>query len=129
MGKSIGWLYTYNNDTELAFTNTSLNWCKRWKTKRGATKHFDYYNRRWQFHNKNGYLMIDVLPEVANTSYNVKIERQQIPEDEHIVFSFAITSENMSWLERHRHKNEDGTIENNTELLNRMLTKLRMSEK
>lgn len=66
-GQPIGWLYTYNNDTDLAFTTTNFDWCKRWKTERGVTKNFDYYNQRWQFQSKGGYLKIEVLPEVNQT--------------------------------------------------------------
>lgn len=42
---ALGWLYTYNNDRDMAYTNCNLDWCKRWKTERGAKKNFDWYNR------------------------------------------------------------------------------------
>ena len=76
-GQPIGWLYTYNNDTDLAFTTTNFHWCKRWKTERGVTKNFDYYNRRWQFQSKGGYLKIEVMPEVPQTEVSKQQETKQ----------------------------------------------------
>jgi len=76
-GQPIGWLYTYNNDTDLAFTTTNFHWCKRWKTERGVTKNFDYYNRRWQFQSKGGYLKIEVVPEVPQTEIFKVIQKFQ----------------------------------------------------
>ena len=73
----IGWLYTYNNDTDLAFTTINFDWCKRWKTERGVTKNFDYYNRRWQFQSKGGYLKIEVMPEVPQTEVSKQQETEQ----------------------------------------------------
>ena len=61
--KSIGWLYTFGNESEYVWTNTELNWCKKWKTERGAKKHFEHYNSRWKFKSKGGYLKIEVMPE------------------------------------------------------------------
>ena len=61
--KPIGWLYTFNNNTEYAWTDKNLDWCKKWKTQRGAANNFDRYNSRWQFSSKGGYLKIEVMPE------------------------------------------------------------------
>lgn len=85
-GQFIGWLYTYNNDTDLAFTNTDFDWCKRWKTQRGAAKNFDYYNRRWQFQSKGGYLNIEVMPEVSKKSDHVIQEFQQDNEQNNTIY-------------------------------------------
>lgn len=63
-GQPIGWFYTHSNDTEFTCTKINFDWCKRWKTQRGAAKNFDYYNRRWQFQSKGGYLKIEIMPEV-----------------------------------------------------------------
>ena len=41
----------------------NLNWCKKWKTQKGAVNNFDSYNSRWQFNSKGGYLKIEVMPE------------------------------------------------------------------
>jgi hypothetical protein len=71
-GQPLGWLYTYNNDSDLAFNTTNFDWCKRWKTQRGVAKNFDYYNRRWQFQSKGGYLKIEVMPEVTQTEVSKK---------------------------------------------------------
>lgn len=76
-GQPIGWFYTCNNDSELTFTNTNFDWCKRWKTERGATKNFDYYNRRWQFQSKGGYLKIEVMPEVPQKAVSKQQETEQ----------------------------------------------------
>jgi hypothetical protein len=59
----IGWLYTFNNNTEYAWTDKNLDWCKRWKTRKGAENNLDRYNSRWQFISKGGYLKIEVMPE------------------------------------------------------------------
>ncbi len=61
--KPIGWLYTHSNDTEITWTNRELNWCKKWKTQKGAANNFDRYNSRWKFSSKGGYLKIEVMPE------------------------------------------------------------------
>ncbi len=63
-GEPLGWFYTYNNDTEITWTTIDLNWCKRWKTERGAKKNFDRYNRRWRFKSSGGYLKIEVMPDI-----------------------------------------------------------------
>lgn len=60
--KPLGWLYTYCNNTEIAWTNRELSWCKRWKTKRGALDNFDRYNSLWQFKSKGIHLKIEVMP-------------------------------------------------------------------
>ncbi len=73
----IGWFYTCNSDNELAFTTTNFDWCKRWKTERGATKNLDHYNRRWQSQSKGGYLKIEVMPEVPQTEVYKQQETEQ----------------------------------------------------
>ncbi|MEB3219957.1 MAG: hypothetical protein VKN72_27510 [Nostocales cyanobacterium 94392] len=59
----IGWLYTYNSDTEIVWTNKELHWCKKWKTQKGAANNFNHFNSRWKFNSKGGYLKIEVMPE------------------------------------------------------------------
>jgi len=66
--EAIGWLYTYNNDTELVWTIKNLNWCRQWKTERGAKKNFERYNSRWQFISKGGYLKIEVMPDIPESA-------------------------------------------------------------
>ncbi|MEA5595762.1 hypothetical protein [Rivularia sp. UHCC 0363] len=61
--KPIGWLYTHNSDTEIVWTDTKLNWCKKWKTQKGAVNSFDHFNSRWKFKSEGGYLKIEVMPE------------------------------------------------------------------
>ena len=139
----IGWLYTYNNDNDLVFTTKNLDWCKRWKTERGATKNFDYYNRRWQFHSSGGYLKIEVMPEIPNAE-SLEKSRQQIwnennPDviqeaqerynEKRPVWSFRPTPENLEWLEEERWENENGKPESDAALLNRKLAKLRELER
>ncbi|MFL9456042.1 hypothetical protein AB0758_33875 [Tolypothrix bouteillei VB521301_2] len=63
-GEPLGWLYTFENNTEYAWTDKNLTWCKRWKTERGARKNFNNYNSRWQFASKGGYLTIAVMPDI-----------------------------------------------------------------
>ena len=63
-GEPLGWFYTYNNETEITWTTIDLNWCKQWKTERGAKKHFDRYNRRWRFKSSGGYLKIEVMSDI-----------------------------------------------------------------
>lgn len=60
-GSPLGWFYSYNGDRDIAYTNYNLDWCKRWKTEKGAAKQFDWYNRQWQFKTKGGYLKIEKL--------------------------------------------------------------------
>lgn len=62
-GKALGWLYTYNNEADLFWTTEDLDWCKRWKTERGAKNNFDRYNRLWQLKSDGGYLKIEVMLE------------------------------------------------------------------
>lgn len=66
--EALGWLYTAVSEQELnaiAIENF-LVWCKRWKTKRGAEKNFDYYNQRWQYKTEGGYLKIEVMPKLID---------------------------------------------------------------
>lgn len=68
----IGWLYTYDSDTELVWTDKNLDWCKRWKTERGAEKNIDRYNSRWQFKSKGGYLQVELMPEIFESESQKK---------------------------------------------------------
>lgn len=81
-GKPIGWFYTHSNDRELAFTTTNFDWCKRWKTQRGAAKNFDHYNRRFTSQSKGGYLKIEVMPEVPQT----EVSKQQKTEQNNTIY-------------------------------------------
>ena len=63
--KFLGWLYTYNQNTEIGWTAQSIEWCLKWKTEKGATKNFDYYNSRWQHQSGGGYLKIALLPDIS----------------------------------------------------------------
>jgi hypothetical protein len=75
-GQPLGWLYTYNNDTEYTWTEEkNLGWCKRWKTERGARKHFANCNARWNFISKGGYLKIEAMPQDDNRP--AKIQHQE----------------------------------------------------
>ncbi|NEO33208.1 MAG: hypothetical protein F6K36_22840 [Symploca sp. SIO3C6] len=126
--KPLGWLYTYDNGTVIAFTKQNLDWCKRWKTEPGAKKNFDFYNRRWQFQSKGGYLKIEVMPEFTEPSKQRRLQDfLELTEEEfettQSVWSFQPTPENLKWLEEERCENED-----NAALLNRKLEKLRKLE-
>ena len=61
--EAMGWLYTYDNGRQLVDTDKHFTWCKRWKTQKGAEKHFDNYNNRWRFQSNGGYLKIEIMPE------------------------------------------------------------------
>ena len=142
-GQPIGWLYTYNNGRDLAFTTKDFDWCKRWKTERGAKNNFDYYSRRWQFHSSGGYLKIEVMLETPKTkpleksrqqlwnenNPNVIQEAQEKYDKKRPVWSFRPTPENLEWLEEERWENEAGKSESDAALLNRKLGKLRELER
>lgn len=132
-GQPIGWLYTYNNDGEIAFSNRELDGCKRWKTKKGAENNFEYYNNRWQFKTKGGYLKIEVMPETPESeppkkSHHLTPLAQQEDEPKPNAWTFQPTPENLEWLEEERQENEDGNLESDEALLNRKLEKLRKLE-
>lgn len=132
----LGWLYTFANDSEYAWTNENLHWCKRWKTERGAKKNFDYYNSGWQFRSKGGYLKIELMPEIPEPK-SAHTRRQKIlaewggdvateqPQDNNksSTLSFCPKSEILQWLEEERTYNDDAP-EADTVLINRKLENL-----
>lgn len=138
----LGWLYTFSSDTEYAWTDKDLHWCKRWKTERGAKKHFDNYNSRWQFKSKGGYLKIEVMPEFSQSQYKAKSNQQQWNEanrdaltltqenynQKRPVMSFRPKTELLEWLEEERKADENGEPESDASLLNRKLEKLKNLE-
>lgn len=140
--KPLGWLYTFDCEREYAWTNKSLHWCKRWKTQKGAAKHFDNYNTRWQFKNQGGYLKIEVMPEFNESKSSAKSNQQRWHEanrdkvsqsqekynQKRPVLSFRPTAKNLAWLEKERLTDDTGKPENDAALLNRKLEKLRKME-
>ncbi|WP_375466904.1 hypothetical protein [uncultured Nostoc sp.] len=140
--KPLGWLYTFSCDTEYAWTNKDLHWCKRWKTERGAKKHFEHYNSRWQFKSQGGYLKIEVMYEISEPE-STESRRQKILEewgDDVVIqpknksdeksptMSFCPKAELLEWLEEERMSDEDGEPESDAALLNRKLEKLKKIE-
>lgn len=138
----LGWLYTYESDTELVWTDKNLGWCKRWKTERGAKNNIDRYNPRWQFKSKGGYLRVELMPEMSKPESPDK-SPQQIWNEQHPeviekaraeydkkrpVWSARLTPEIVEWLEEERWQDESGKPESDTALLNRKLEKLRKLE-
>lgn len=78
-GQLLGWLYTYNNDTEYTWTDEkNLAYCKSWKTERGARKHFNNCNARWTSISKGGYLKIEVMPEYDSRPDKVKLQEDRL---------------------------------------------------
>lgn len=138
----LGWLYTFDSDTEYAWTNKDLHWCKRWKTERGAKKHFDNYNSRWQFKSKGGYLKIEVMPEFSQSQSSAKSHQQLWNEanrdkvyqsqekynQKRPIISFRPKAELLEWLEDERWTDDNGEPETDAALLNRKLEKLRKLE-
>ncbi len=131
----MGWLYTYNNDKDLAFTKEEFNWCKRWKTERGVKKYFDDYNQRWRLRSRGGYLKVEVMPEISADPYKHQQRWQEAHPEvvqqskakydaENPVWSIRLKKEIRAWLEEERWSDENGKAEGNTELLNRKLEKL-----
>ncbi len=140
--KPLGWLYTFSCDTEYAWTNKDLHWCKRWKTERGAKKHFEHYNSRWQFKSQGGSLKIEVMYEISEPE-STKSRCQKILEEwgDHVVIqpqnksdekshtmSFSPTAELLEWLEEERGTDDNGESETDASLLNRKLKKLKNLE-
>ena len=136
----LGWLYTYNNDTELTYTKRNFDWCKRWKTDRGAKKNFDWYNNRWHFNTKGGYLKIEVMPEMPSDPYQSQQKWQQKNSDivqeskgkydaVNPVWSVRLKSEIREWLEEERWADDNGILETNAALVNRKLEKLMQLER
>ncbi|MEL4895937.1 hypothetical protein [Crocosphaera sp. Alani8] len=143
----LGWFYTTHQEQELNWTtNPSLfYWCKRWKTRRGAEKNFDYYQQQWQLYRRQkcGYLKIEIMPEIPSIDENPNRTSQQqwdakntkiIKEsktkydEKNPVWAFRPTPELIEWLEEERWDNENGKPETNAQLLIRKLNKLRQLE-
>ncbi|MCC5640867.1 hypothetical protein LC593_34585 [Nostoc sp. CHAB 5844] len=138
----LGWLYTFNKNLEYAWTNRDFHLCKRWKTEKGAKKHFDYYNNNWQFKSKGGYLKIEVMPEFSQSQFSAKSNQQLWNEanrdkvyqsqekynQKRPIISFHPKAELLEWLEQERRFDEDGEPETDAALLNRKLEKLRQLE-
>lgn len=133
-GNALGWFYTFGYEEELNSTTTNLDWCKRWKTERGAKKNFDYYNERWKFR-KDGYLKIEIMPEKPPDIYERQQKwQQENPEvvqkskakydAENPVWSLRIKADIREWLEAERWSDETGEPETNAALINRKLEKL-----
>jgi hypothetical protein len=125
-GEPLGWLYTFSSDTEYAWTNRDLHLCKRWKTPKGAEKHFEQYNGRWQLKSKGGYLKIEVMPEFTESKSSAKSNQQLWREYDQApkVIVFKPQQEILKWLEQERCVNDDGQPESDGEVLNRKLTEL-----
>lgn len=130
-GNPIGWLYTTYQDGQLNWTKEYLDWCKRWKTERGAKKNFDWYNGRWKFHT-GGYLKIEIMPEISIDPYkNQQKWQEEHPESvkqskakydsENPVWSIRLKPEVREWLEQHRLEDAGGKVETNAALINRIL--------
>lgn len=140
--KPLGWLYTFDSNTEYAWTNKDLRLCKRWKTERGAKKHFDHYNTRWEFKSQGGYLKIELMPEFSESKSSAKSNQQRWNEanrdalyqaqenynQKRPIMSFRPKTELLEWLDEERTSNEDGEPETDAALLNRKLEKLRQLE-
>ncbi|HEY9803252.1 MAG TPA: hypothetical protein V6D25_23110 [Leptolyngbyaceae cyanobacterium] len=135
----LGWLYTFSCDTEYAWTNRDFHWCKRWKTERGAKKHFDSYNKRWQFKSQGGYLKIELMPEIIEREKSPQqrwnegnrdalYQAQENYNQKRPIISFRPKAELLEWLENERYKDENGEPETDAALLNRKLEKLRQLE-
>ncbi|BAY42325.1 hypothetical protein NIES2111_67480 (plasmid) [Nostoc sp. NIES-2111] len=137
--ESLGWLYTFSCDTEYAWTNRDLHYCKRWKTERGAKKHFDSYNKRWQFKSQGGYLKIELMQEIVETEKSPQqrwneanrdalYQAQENYNQKRPIISFRPKAELLEWLENERYKDENGELETDAALLNRKLEKLKKLE-
>ncbi|WP_414755918.1 hypothetical protein [Anabaena sp. CCY 9910] len=138
----LGWLYTFDSNLEYAWTNKDLHLCKRWKTEKGAKKHFDYYNNNWQFKSKGGYLKIEVMSEFSEAKSSAKsnqqlwneanrdrvYESQEKYNQKRPIISFRPKAELLEWLEEERRQGEDGEPETDAALLNRKLEKLKSLE-
>ncbi|MCG5062212.1 MAG: hypothetical protein KA714_30660 [Limnoraphis sp. WC205] len=137
--EALGWLYTAVSEQELnaIAKEDFLVWCKRWKTKRGAEKNFDYYNQRWHYKSDGGYLQIEQMPELEThqlkdyretkkrwDKQNVdKVKESKAKYDaDNPVWSIRFKDEDgnvLEWLNEERWDNES-----NQELLMRKLRKL-----
>ncbi|ACB54456.1 hypothetical protein cce_5110 [Crocosphaera subtropica ATCC 51142] len=145
--EALGWFYTTHKELELNWTTNPdlFYWCKRWKTKRGAEKNFDYYQRRWKSYRRErcGYLKIEIMPEVPSIDENSNRTSQQKwdakngkiieeskakYEQKNPIWSFRPPSELIEWLEEERWYTEDGKPETNSQLLIRKLNKLKNLE-
>ncbi|MGK7939915.1 MAG: hypothetical protein AB4062_07150 [Crocosphaera sp.] len=143
----IGWLYTAHQGADLNYTDNPdlFYWCKRWKTRKGAEKNFNYYQEQWQLYRqkKGGYLKIEIMPEVPTLDENFNRTSQQqwdskngkIIKDskakydkKNPIWSFRPTVELIDWLEEERWEKENDKPETNAQLLIRKLNKLRKLE-
>jgi len=140
--KPLGWLYTFDSNTEYAWTDKRLYLCKRWKTERGVKKHFDHYNKRWQLKSKGGYLKIEVMPEFSEPKHKAKSNQQRWNEanrdvlyqaqdnynQKRPIMSFRPKAELLEWLEEERTVDDNAEPESDASLLNRKLEKLKKLE-
>lgn len=135
----LGWLYTFDSNLEYAFINERLHLCKRWKTQKGAKKHFDYYNNNWQFKSKGGYLKIELMPEIIENKKSSQqrwneanrdalYQAQENYNQKHPIMSFRPKAELLEWLEEERWTDDNGELETDAALLNRKLEKLKKLE-
>jgi hypothetical protein len=136
--KPLGWLYTFDSDTEYAWTNKDLHLCKRWKTQKGAAKHFDHYNSRWQLKSQGGYLKIEIMSDIPEPESkesrrqkileewgdDVVVQPQNKDDEKSPTMSFCPKTELLKWLEEERIMNNTGGSESDAALLNRKLEKL-----
>lgn len=140
-GTAIGWLYTANAEKEYNWTDKPqcFDWCKRWKTEKGAKKNFDWYNKQWQFKSKGGYLKIEQMPEEIESPRQSQEKWDKANPDvikeskakydyKRPTWSFRPTPENLEWLEQERWDDDQGKPETDAALLNRKLSKLRELE-
>jgi hypothetical protein len=140
--EALGWLYTFGSNLEYAWTNKDLYLCKRWKTEKGAKKHFNYYNNTWQLKSQGGYLKIELMPEFSEPKSSAKSNQQlwnEVNRDrvyqsqekynqKRPIISFRPKAELLEWLENERYKDENGEPETDAALLNRKLEKLKKLE-
>ncbi|MDF5722163.1 MAG: hypothetical protein PUP91_17085 [Rhizonema sp. PD37] len=136
LGEPLGWLYTYNNDINYGWTEKKdLDWCKRWKTEKGAKNNLERYNSRWQFQSKGGYLQIEVMPDIKEPesakSHSHKLIEEWGEDVTHNIesvhirtISFQPKPEVIQWLEKQRKMYDNGEYEPIKEVLNRQLEKL-----
>ncbi|RCJ20222.1 hypothetical protein A6S26_05735 [Nostoc sp. ATCC 43529] len=135
----LGWLYTFDSNLEYAWTNKNLHWCKRWKTEKGAKKHFDYYNNNWQFKSKGGYLKIELMPKILENKNSSQqrwneanrdalYQAQENYNQKRPIMSFRPKAELLEWLKEERWTDDNGEPETDASLLNRKLEKLKNLE-
>ncbi|NJL64762.1 MAG: hypothetical protein HC903_26810 [Methylacidiphilales bacterium] len=115
--KPLGWLYT-PTATEITWTDKNFDWCKKWKTQKGAEKYLNNYNSRWHFQSRGGYLKIEVMPldelkPITSRKQEIlgewgdNIVDNKIKEDKKLpIISFTPTLEMMQWLNKERWDSE-----------------------